>query len=304
MLAAPRRAPRHAPSSLRLALCHLRHRAAATAAPQPPPRAPVVLITGASSGIGAALAARLSRDGARLVLAGRDAVSLNAVAARCGPEALPVVADVTDDAAVAALVDAALRRFGGIDAVVNNAGSAVSCRASALSTAGAAAELEANFLSAVRVTAAALPALRARGGGHVVCVGSLLALAPRRAAAQRAAYAASKAALHAWAHALHADVAQEGIAVTLLVPGPVATPFAARATAAAAAAAGEGGAAAGAPGASLPPLALPAQSAEDVAALIADALAQPPRARSARAAVFTGADVATAARAEHAAAYE
>ena len=232
-------------------------------------RPPVVLITGASSGIGAALAARLSAHGASLVLCGRDERALRHVAASCA-DALPVVADVTDDDDVARLVAAAVHRFGGLDALVNNAGSAVSCRASVLNASGAMSELDANFISAVRVTAAALPTLRARGG-HVVCVGSLLAVLPARAAGQRAGYAAAKAALHAWCAALAEDVKTDGVTVTLVVPGPVSTAFGARAAAAAAPDHAPPQQQQGAPGAPLP-----SQQPEEIAALIADVLTTPP----------------------------
>jgi NAD(P)-dependent dehydrogenase (short-subunit alcohol dehydrogenase family) len=246
-------------------------------------RAPIVLITGASSGIGASLALRLSASGAALVLCGRDQAALERVASACvGAPCLPVVADLTDDAAVAALVDAALRRFGGIDALVNNAGGAVACSASALTASVAAAEIDVNFLSAVRVTSAALPALRASArGGRVLCVGSLLALLPARAGAQRGGYAAAKAALHAWCFALAEDVASHGVTVTLVVPGPVSgTPFGARAAAAAASAttaSSSAVAAAPAPVTAMPvSLPLAAQSADEVAAVIADALLAAP----------------------------
>jgi short-subunit dehydrogenase len=158
--------------------------------------------------------------------------------------------------------------------------------------------MEASFLSAVRVAHAALPALRA-SGGQLVLVGSLLACAPARAAPARAGYAAAKAALHAWAAALRADVAADGVAVTLVIPGPVATPFAARAAAAGAPAASA--AAAPTPNANAAP-ALPAQSAEEVAAVIEAALrlcAPPGGSEGASAGVvFTSPAVAAAAAAE------
>src|SRR5213593_4377774 len=92
----------------------------------------VVVITGASSGIGAALAERVGRDGGRPVLVARRERELREAAARSGPDALAVVADVTERAQVQRALDAAIDRFGHVDVWVNNAGRGVTRPVSAL----------------------------------------------------------------------------------------------------------------------------------------------------------------------------
>ncbi len=193
----------------------------------------VVVITGASSGIGSALARRLSAAGCSLVLASRSAPATDL------PRTRVVRCDVTRDADVAQLAALVRRDFGGrLDALVNNAGGGACTRPSTLSPLDAHACLEQNYLGAVRVTVALLPALRASGQGHVLNVSSLLAHVPAAAATQRASYAASKAALEAYSAALRAELAAEAEAggcarvdVSVLVPGATDTAFAAAAAA-------------------------------------------------------------------------
>jgi len=189
-------------------------------------------VTGSSSGIGAALALKLSSLGCTLVLASRSGRT------PCDfSGALSLSADVTRDEDVARLVRAL--PGGRLDVLVNNAGAAVPSRPSTMAPQLARECLELNYLAAVRVTTACLPFLRA-SGGLVVNVSSLLAHVPEASATQRASYAASKAALEAWSHALRAELAAEADAtgvprvdVSVVVPGSTATSFAQRAAEAA-----------------------------------------------------------------------
>lgn len=182
-----------------------------------------VWITGASSGIGAALAAEFAAAGANLALSARREEALRETAARCGAPAERVLVlplDLTDQTCLPARVEAVRERFGRIDVLVNNGG--VSQRALAEET-----ELEVtrrifevNFFGAVALTRAALPGLLAAGSGHVVVVTSVLG---KFGAGNRSSYAASKHALHGYFDSLRCEVAGRGVAVTLLCPGWVRT---------------------------------------------------------------------------------
>ena len=157
----------------------------------------VVVITGASSGIGAALAVRLGREGLRLALGARNAEKLKAVAVEAAPEglALAVPADVTRRADVDKLRDTALDRFGRIDVWVNNAGRGISRPVLELTDADVDEMIAVNVKSALYGMQAIVPYFIERGQGHVINVSSVLARLPT--ASIRSAYNAAKAALNA-----------------------------------------------------------------------------------------------------------
>ncbi len=183
----------------------------------------VVVITGASSGIGAALAAELARRGAKLVLLARRREPLEAVASATGGE--PVVADVTRREDVERALGVALARFGRVDAWVNNAGRGITRPLAALRDEDLDAMMRDNVKSALYGMQAVLPHFKQRGTGLVVNVASMLSRVPYITV--RAAYSASKAALASLTETLRLELAKDhpGIRVLLVLPGVVATEF-------------------------------------------------------------------------------
>ncbi|MFC8190417.1 SDR family oxidoreductase [Cellulomonas sp. NPDC057328] len=176
------------------------------------------LVTGASSGIGAATVRRLRAEGWDVVATARRADRLEALAAETG--ATTVVADVTDDADVAALV-AHVRDTGGLDAVVNNAGGAFGLDPVAeADVAQWRAMYELNVLGTLRVTQGVLPLLRERGGGDVVVVTSTAA---HGAYPGGAGYTAAKHAERMLSETLRWEIVGEPVRVIEIAPGAVAT---------------------------------------------------------------------------------
>jgi NADP-dependent 3-hydroxy acid dehydrogenase YdfG len=185
----------------------------------------VVVITGASAGIGAALAELVGARGGRPVLVARRERELGEVAARSGAQALPIVADVTRRADVTRAFEAALERFGAVDVWVNNAGRGISRVVSELTDDDLDAMMLVNVKSALYGMQAVLPHFRAKGRGHIINVSSMLARLPL--APQRAAYSASKHALAALTANLRMELraAYPDIHVSSVHPGIVATDF-------------------------------------------------------------------------------
>ncbi|QAY70521.1 SDR family oxidoreductase [Xylanimonas protaetiae] len=194
-----------------------------SSAPETTPAARRVLVTGASSGIGAATAARLAADGWSVVAAARRAERLEALAAGSDRiEAYPL--DITSDDDVAALV-AHLEATGGLDAVVNNAGGALGLdRVEAADLAQWQRMYDVNVLGTLRVTQAVLPLLRASaattGGSDVVVVTSTAAYATYEGGS---GYTAAKHAERMLATTLRWELAGEPLRVVQIAPGAVAT---------------------------------------------------------------------------------
>lgn len=177
------------------------------------------VVTGGSSGIGLATAQALARAGSRVDVVGRDAARLRAAAADTGGEALQV--DLAAAAQRAGLAERLAARPP--DILVHNAGRGLVADATAPDTGeGLTALLETNVRAPVELTAAVLPAMMARGRGHLVFVGSI---AGALGVAHESAYAASKAALMTYAAGLAAEVRSRGVVVTVVIPGVVDTPF-------------------------------------------------------------------------------
>lgn len=185
----------------------------------------VVVITGASAGIGAALAENVSKKGAKVVLVARRERELREVAARLAGEALVVVADVTERADVERAIAAAIERFGRIDVLVNNAGRGISRPVSQLTDEDLDEMMRVNVKSALYGVQAVLPHFEARGEGHVVVVSSMLGRVPF--APIRSAYSAAKHALNALSANLRMELRarQPNIHVSTVHPGVVATEF-------------------------------------------------------------------------------
>lgn len=182
----------------------------------------VVWLTGASSGIGEALAVAFAHDGARLVLSSRRRDELERVRRRCArPDAHCVVPlDLTQSETFPAVVRDVLGRRERIDVLVNNAG--VSQRALAIETTAEIerALMEVDYFGPVALTKAVLPSMLARGAGHVVVISSVMGYLGTPG---RSTYAAAKHALHGYFDSLRAEVWHRGIKVTLACPGYVRT---------------------------------------------------------------------------------
>lgn len=185
----------------------------------------IVVITGASAGIGAALAELVARRGGAPVLVARRESALADIAARCGGTALPVVADVTRRADVERALATAIDRFGRVDAWVNNAGRGISRMVSELTDDDLDDMMLVNVKSALYGMQAVLPHFKARGRGHIVNVSSMLGRVPY--VAIRSAYSAAKHALNALTANLRMELraAHPEIHVSLVLPGVVATEF-------------------------------------------------------------------------------
>jgi short-subunit dehydrogenase len=186
-------------------------------------RQQTVWIVGASSGIGRALALACHRAGARLIVSARRASALEDVRRACGgdPERVAVLPlDLCQPHDLAAKAETALRQHGGIDVVVHSAGLSQRALAQETDLAVDRTLMEVNFFGPVALTKAVLPAMHARGAGHVVVISSLLGKFGMRG---RSGYAASKHALHGYFESLRAEVRSAGIAVTLVCPGYIDT---------------------------------------------------------------------------------
>ena len=180
-----------------------------------------VIVTGASSGIGAATARLLHAAGADPVLAARRADRLAALSKELDG-ALAVPTDVTDAAQVRDLVAATLDRHGRIDALVNNAGASIDGPLDHIDPAEFSSILQLNVVSLLTMTQAVLPAMRERGFGRIVNVSSGTT---RRVAVGHGAYASTKSAVNMLSSVLTQELAGDGIAVSLLLPSITATEF-------------------------------------------------------------------------------
>ena len=178
------------------------------------------LVTGASSGIGAAVARRLARDGYSVLAAGRDATRTEAIA-RESPAIQAWVGDLADSAACSRLVGDCVARLGGLDVLVNNAGIYLPSRAEDTSDDAWQQTLAVNLSTPFFLTRAALPHLR-QGRGTIVNIASNWGL---HGGPNAVAYCASKGGLVLLTKALAVDHAAEGIRINAVCPGDVATPM-------------------------------------------------------------------------------
>jgi NADP-dependent 3-hydroxy acid dehydrogenase YdfG len=185
----------------------------------------VVVITGASSGIGAAVAERVSRDGMAVGLVARRPDVLAAVVARCGTEALAIVADMTVRAEAERAVADAVAHFGHIDVWINNVGRGITRSALALTDDDIDEMIRVNVKSALYGMQAVLPHFTARGHGHLINVSSVLGRRPM--VTFRSAYNGAKHFLNALTANVREELAAShpGIAVSLVSPGAVRTTF-------------------------------------------------------------------------------
>ncbi|HXY30079.1 MAG TPA: SDR family NAD(P)-dependent oxidoreductase [Gemmatimonadaceae bacterium] len=185
----------------------------------------VVVITGASGGIGAALAEELGRRGATLSLVARRADALSDVAARSGPRAQAIVGDMTKRLDARRVVDETLRRCGRVDVWVNNVGQGITRPPSQLTDDDIDAMMLTNVKSALYGIQEILPHFTSRGEGQIINISSMLGRVPW--AIPRSAYSGAKHFLNALTASLRAELkdAYPGIVVTLVSPGVVRTEF-------------------------------------------------------------------------------
>ena len=182
------------------------------------PRGRVALVTGASSGIGAATARVFADAGLRVALCARRKDRLEQLAAELtarGSEVTVHAVDVTDALAMRGMVDQLAARWGRLDVLVNNAGRGFAATLEQTTAAELRELMELNVVAVLGATQAALPLMRRQGSGHIINVSSVVG---RRAVPYRAAYSATKFALGALSEALRVELTGTGIAVTLVYP--------------------------------------------------------------------------------------
>jgi short-subunit dehydrogenase len=186
----------------------------------------VIVITGASGGIGAATARLLAGRGDKMVLAARRRTELKQVADQCGPEALSIVTDVTHRADVDHLRDEALRTFGQVDVWINNAGRALSRQVLDLTDEDLDLMISINIKSALYGMQVIVPYFKEHGTGHLINISSALGRVPF--ASYRSAYSASKAALNSLTANLRMDLRDDypNIHISTVMPPAVSSDFA------------------------------------------------------------------------------
>lgn len=182
------------------------------------------LVTGCSSGLGRALAARLAAEGDRVVATARRVETLDELVARHPGTVVAAALDVRNPAQCAEAVERAVDAFGGIDVLVNNAAYGQFGTFEEVTDDELAAQFETNVFGAWRLTRAVLPLWRTQRGGHAVFVSSIAGMVPFPGLA---AYTASKFALEGAAESLAAEVGHIGVKVTILQPGGFATDYSA-----------------------------------------------------------------------------
>lgn len=182
----------------------------------------IVVITGASSGIGAEMARLFASYGATVCLLARSEEKLIDLSAHIGKNARYYVTDVTSDEGIKHTFDRILHDCGKIDILINNAGFAKFQLFTDTSMEDVEAMMNVNYFGLVRCTRAALPSMLERKSGHIVNIASL---AGKIGTARSTAYTATKHAVLGWTNSLRQEVHGMGITVTAINPGPIDTPF-------------------------------------------------------------------------------
>lgn len=185
----------------------------------------VAIITGGGSGIGRGIAVAFAREGAKIVIAGRERKKLDSTAKEIGPACLPHRADVSNSDDVNNLVAETVQKFGAIHILVNNAALLLPGTAESLTEEDWDQTFGVNVRGLWMLSRAVLPHMRAADGGSIVNIGSVLSLV---AAKNRVAYSASKGAVLAMTRAMALDHAAEKIRVNCICPGIVDTEMVAR----------------------------------------------------------------------------
>jgi NAD(P)-dependent dehydrogenase (short-subunit alcohol dehydrogenase family) len=201
----------------------------------------VIIVTGASSGIGEATARRLVRAGAKVAISARRSDRLDVLARETDPTGANILAvpgDITSDADRRRLVDETSRKFGRIDGLVNNAGYGIRGPVEMAPVGLIRENYETNIFSLIALTQLVLPVMRAQGGGCVVNIGSV---AGKIARPLSSLYDSTKHALEALTDGLRGELKPFGVRVTLIRPGFILTGFIDAANAASAGVAGNAG---------------------------------------------------------------
>jgi short-subunit dehydrogenase len=192
---------------------------------KPAVSAKTVVITGASSGIGASIAVACAAGGMNVVLAARRMQALEVTAAACrkhGVEALPVVTDIRSRESIDALIAAAIDAFGGIDVFVANAGIGFHTPLTHATDEELREAVDVNILGTMRCARAVAPHMIARGSGHIFTVSSV---SIELMWPDDSVYGSTKAAIHRFASGLRNELAPYGVDVTDVIPGVIETPL-------------------------------------------------------------------------------
>lgn len=178
------------------------------------------LVTGASSGIGRAIARKLSKMGCKLVLAARERKTLELVAHELEGESICVPTDLADRVQVEALVKEAIKKFGSLDILIENAGIYTSDAFSDMTPEVMQKMVDVNLTSIMVLSHAVLPYMKQQQSGEIMVIGSIAGVADMR---DEAVYSATKHAANAFVRSLRRQVAPDGIRVGSILPGTVAT---------------------------------------------------------------------------------
>jgi 3-oxoacyl-[acyl-carrier protein] reductase len=181
----------------------------------------VALVTGGSSGIGLAIAAKLAAEGCKVAIAGRQKTKLDAVARKI-PGARAFAADMRDPAQVSALVEQIIKDFGRIDIVVSNAGTHLPGRMEDVDTAALLKHLETKVIGAWSLAKAVTPHMRKQGGGRFIVIIGQAGKVPQ---ANGIASTISNAAQHAFVKSLSDDLARDNILVNAVCPSRIKSPL-------------------------------------------------------------------------------
>ncbi|MBX3054532.1 MAG: SDR family NAD(P)-dependent oxidoreductase [Caldilineaceae bacterium] len=191
-------------------------------------RGRVALVTGASRGIGAAIATALAAEGCDVALAARSTEALASLSTTLGQQygvkTLALPTDLSDERQVEEMVQKTMAAFGRIDILVNNAGAGIYGDMAALCSANLRATFDLNFFAPIAAMHAAVPHMAAQGDGVIVNIGSIVGKFPQPLGG---GYSASKYALHGASGAARAELKSDNIAVVLVCPGLTDTEFAA-----------------------------------------------------------------------------